>query len=131
MRIQRVGFFMPIKIISIALFSLGFVVPAWASPRDLPVTPALEMETPPTHEPLQKPVVPPVPPRGQLLYENHCMICHESAVHIRSGRRIQSLPALRARVLHWAEYLQLRWGKEEVEDVVGHLNTQYYKFKSR
>lgn len=132
MAIQRLGFFMRIKIIvSAALLSLGFVLPAGASPRTLPVSPALEMATPPMNEPRQKPVMPLVSPRGQLLYENHCMSCHESVVHIRTGRHTQSLPELRARVLHWAEYLQLHWGKEEVEDVANHLNSQYYKFESR
>lgn len=118
-------------IVSAALLSLGFVFPAGASPRTLPVPPAPEMATPPMNEPRQKPVMPLAPPRGQLLYENHCMACHESVVHIRTRQHAQSLQELRARVLHWAEYLQLRWGKEEVEDVVSHLNSQYYKFESR
>jgi len=38
---------------------------------------------------------------------------------------------LRAQVLRWTAYMQLRWGKEEVEDVVDYLGRQYYKFESR
>jgi len=38
---------------------------------------------------------------------------------------------LHARVLNWAAYLKLRWGTQEVEDVVRHLNNQYYKFEAR
>jgi hypothetical protein len=87
------------------------------------------MKAPLMDESRQKPVMPPLPPRGQLLYENHCMACHESIVHIRLRQQALSLPKLRARVLHWATYLQLRWGKEEIEDVVGYLNRQYYKFE--
>ncbi|HWR76376.1 MAG TPA: hypothetical protein VN283_04095 [Thiobacillus sp.] len=118
-------------IVFAALLSLGFVFPAWASTGPQPVLPAQEMDTPPLmNEPRQKSVMPPVPPRGQLLYENHCMSCHESVVHIRARQHAQSLPELWARVLHWATYLQLRWGEEEVEDVVRHLNSQYYKFES-
>ena len=132
MVIQRLGLFMWIKImVSAALLSLGFVSPAFASSRPPAVPPAQEIEIPPMNEPRQKPVKLPVLPRGQLLYENHCMSCHESVVHIRTKQQAKSLPELQAQVLHWAEYLQLRWGKEEVEDVVNHLNNQYYKFESR
>lgn len=114
-----------------ALLSLGFVASAWGSPHTLPVAPVLESEKSLRNEPQQKPVTPPAPTRGQMLYENHCMSCHESVVFIRGNHRTQSLKALRGRVIHWANYLHLRWGKEEVEDVVGHLNRQYYKFESR
>jgi len=113
------------------LLSLGFVVTAWASPGTLPVPPAQEMEAPALNKPLQKPVTPPLPTRGQMLYENHCMSCHESVVFIRDNRRIRSLKALRGRVSNWANYLHLHWGKEEVEEVVTHLNNRYYKFESR
>jgi len=114
-----------------ALLSLGFVVTAWASPGAPPVPPAQTMEAPALNKPRQKPVTPPVPSRGQMLYENHCMACHESVVFIRDNHRIQSLKALRGRVSHWASYLHLRWGKDEVEEVVTHLNNRYYKFESR
>lgn len=114
-----------------ALLSLGFVVSAWASSSPQPVPPVEERTIPLMNQPRQRPVTPPVPSRGQMLYENHCMSCHESVVFIRDKRRIQSLKALRGKVSHWASYLHLRWGKEEVEEVVSHLNSQYYKFESR
>jgi hypothetical protein len=112
-----------------ALLSLAFVIPAWASPRILPVPPGPEMEVPALDESRQKPVTPPVPPRGQMLYENHCMACHESVVHIRGNHRAQSPEDLKGSVSHWANYLHLRWGQEEVDEVVNHLNDQYYKFE--
>jgi len=118
-------------IVYAALLSLGFVITAWASPSPLPVSPAQENEMPPMSETRQKPLTPPVPLRGQMLYENHCMSCHESVVHIRGNHRTRSLAELRGRVLHWANALHLRWGKEEVEEVVAHLNAHYYKFESR
>lgn len=74
-------------IVYAALLSLGFVIPAWATPRTLPVSPAQEKEAPLMNEPRQERVTPPVPPRGQMLYENHCMSCHESVVHIRGNHR--------------------------------------------
>lgn len=114
-----------------ALLSLGGAHPACASPGILPASPVDEVETPSLNEPPPKPVMPPASPRGQLLYENHCMSCHESSVHVRARTHAKSLPELRAWVLRWKEYLQLRWGREEVDDVVNHLNSQYYKFESR
>jgi hypothetical protein len=119
-------------IISAALLSLGFALPALASPRIQPPPPVQQLETQPAQgEAPPRRVTPAAPPRGQLLYENHCLSCHESLVHIRSSRRTQSLTELRARVTHWAEYLHLRWSKEEVDEVVRHLNSRYYKFESR
>lgn len=59
------------------------------------------------------------------------MSCHESVVHIRSTKNTRSLQELRTRVMQWAEYLKLRWGREEVDDVVNYLDTQYYKFGAR
>lgn len=114
-----------------ALFVLGGVFPAWGSLPDEPTQPAGEIESPSLEGARQKAVKPPVPSRGQLLYENHCMACHKSMVHIRAQQQARSLPALRAQVVRWAAYMQLRWGKEEVEDVVNHLNHLYYRFESR
>jgi hypothetical protein len=70
-------------------------------------------------------------PRGQLLYENHCMVCHESIVHIRSKQSARSLEDLHARVLHWARYMKLPWSEEEVGDVTRFLESRYYQFESR
>jgi mono/diheme cytochrome c family protein len=132
MVIQRLEVFMRTRIIvHAALLSLGLALPAWASPRILPPPPAPDMEMPLKNESRQKPVMPPAPPRGQMLYENHCMSCHESLVHIRGNHRAHSPEDIRGWVSHWATYLHLRWGQEEVEEVVKHLNDQYYKFEPR
>jgi predicted sugar kinase len=56
------------------------------------------------------------------------MSCHESVVHIRSTKHTQSFQELQARVTQWAESLKLRWCREEIDDVVKYLDTQYYKF---
>ena len=66
--------------------------------------------------------------RGQLLYENHCMGCHESVVYIRTRRLIKSLPELHEETGRWATYTNLPWGKEELEDVVEFLNSRFYKY---
>jgi mono/diheme cytochrome c family protein len=116
---------------ALAVLVLGGVLPAWGSLPDESIQPAAAIVSPSTDEPRQRPIKSSVPSRGQLLYENHCMACHESIVHIRTQQQVQSLPELQAQVGRWAEYLQLRWSKEEVEDVVDYLDRQYYQFASR
>lgn len=131
MVIRQMGGFMRTPVMVIAVLVLSGVLPAWASLPAEPTLPATAIEPPLLDEPDQKAIEPPAPSRGQLLYENHCMVCHESVVHIRSRQQVRSLPALQAQVRRWAAYMQLRWGKEEVEEVAGHLDRQYYKFESR
>ena len=67
--------------------------------------------------------------RGLCLYENHCLTCHESVVHIREVRKATSLEALRQAILRWSEVLNLDWSQEEVSDVLEHLNVRYYRFE--
>lgn len=67
--------------------------------------------------------------RGRLLYENHCMSCHESVVHIRTQRKAVSPAELRGAIRRWAGELKLTWQDAEVEDVYKHLNNRYYKFQ--
>lgn len=68
------------------------------------------------------------PGRGQMLYENHCIACHESTVHIRRDRRANSLKALEGWVIRWSNQQQLNWSAEDISDVVNYLNNRDYKF---
>ncbi len=113
------------------LVSLSGAGPVWASPGTLPEAPAPGMAFPSPDAARPKPVAAPVPPRGQLLYENHCMSCHESMVRIRTRQQVTSLAALRKEVSRWARHMQLRWSSEDLNDVVAYLNRQYYRFESR
>ncbi|MEN8801067.1 MAG: cytochrome c [Thiogranum sp.] len=65
--------------------------------------------------------------RGQALYENHCMECHESWAHTRDGRHVSSLDVLRKRVEAWSIHTGLGWGKEEVDDITDYLNRRFYQ----
>ena len=69
--------------------------------------------------------------RGKLLYENHCMSCHESVVHIRENRRAGALGEIYWQTTRWAVTQQLEWRYEEVRDVAQYLNNQFYKFDER
>ncbi|MCK7583313.1 MAG: hypothetical protein MZV65_52385 [Chromatiales bacterium] len=46
--------------------------------------------------------------RGRLLYENHCMSCHESVLHIREKRKAANPAELRAAIERWAAEPQAR-----------------------
>jgi cytochrome c2 len=67
--------------------------------------------------------------RGRLLYENHCMSCHESVVHIREQRKAVNPAELRGAIQRWAAELKLRWQDADVNDVYRYLNNRYYKFQ--
>lgn len=67
--------------------------------------------------------------RGRLLYENHCMTCHESVVHIRSDRKARSAGEVTWQISRWATELKLDWRYGEIADVLDYLNTQFYRFE--
>lgn len=64
--------------------------------------------------------------RGQLLYENHCVACHDSRAHIRNDRRAKTLADVRQWVVRWSDTLVLGWGASERDDVAGYLYERYY-----
>lgn len=66
--------------------------------------------------------------RGEALYENHCKSCHESWAHERAGREAASLDAVRKRVAAWSVHSGLDWSDEEIGDVTGYLDRQFYRF---
>lgn len=75
----------------------------------------------------------PVPPvsRGQMLYENHCLGCHESVLFIRERRDVKTLPDLRKEVARWAAEAKAPWRETEIEEVVRYLNRAYYRLPER
>ena len=66
--------------------------------------------------------------RGRALYENHCQVCHTPNVHGRPNRLPLNADELRQIVEHWSGQEKLRWGPEEVEDVVYYLRQTRYRF---
>lgn len=104
-------------------------LPALAAPQvDVPPPPPL-----PAHElegdgRARQPRLIETASRGQLLYENHCMSCHESVAAIRARRTVRSQADLRAAVARWSANSKLPWGREEVEDITDYLNARHYRF---
>ncbi len=68
------------------------------------------------------------PERGESLYLNHCLSCHESTAHIRENRRAMTRAEVRRWVARWSVQLELGWGPNEVDDVTAYLNRTYYRF---
>lgn len=85
----------------------------------------LEVDSSPTKQPVSKV---PVQPRGEMLYSNHCLSCHESIVHVREKRNAKNLDAIRDAVTRWSQELELKWSSREIEDVVLYLNLRYYQY---
>lgn len=67
-------------------------------------------------------------PRGQLLYQNHCMVCHESNVHIRDRKKASNLADITMWVSKWSGYRKLDWSSEDIRAVRDYLNQTYYHF---
>ncbi len=71
------------------------------------------------------------PDRGKLLYENHCLECHESQVHIRERRDVSSIADVVFQINRWQQELRLNWELEEMNDVLRYLDAEFYRFKER
>ena len=69
--------------------------------------------------------------RGQALYENHCMSCHEDGVHTRDTRRATSVAELRKWVATWSFHASLDWSGEEIDDVTDYMDRRYYHFTAQ
>ncbi|MCU7922000.1 MAG: hypothetical protein KZQ88_04815 [Candidatus Thiodiazotropha sp. (ex Dulcina madagascariensis)] len=64
--------------------------------------------------------------RGRLLYENHCLICHDSQVHIRNNQKVHTLGGVSREVIRWSEELKLTWRASEINDVTQYLYRTFY-----
>lgn len=115
---------------SAVLFSLALALPVSANPRIDSPLPSQQAGAPPAEDKeTQKPLASPALTRGQQLYENHCMACHESVIHIRTRHQAKSLTDIHQQVTRWANYSKLHWSRDETSDVVQYLNSQYYRFE--
>ena len=65
--------------------------------------------------------------RGRMLYENHCLSCHESTVYIRARRKASNYNQLIYWVNQRADWLNLGWTGLEKREVIQYLN-EYYKY---
>lgn len=66
--------------------------------------------------------------RGKTLTEQNCIKCHGSEVYSREDRRVSSLSGLHKQVRRCEQMLGLTWFDDDIKNVSGHLNQEYYKF---
>ena len=69
------------------------------------------------------------PTRGRLLYETHCIACHNSQVHWRDQRLARDWPGLVEQVRGWQARASLSWGEGDIVEVARHLNDTIYRFE--
>jgi len=66
--------------------------------------------------------------RGQLLYDTHCIACHNEQVHWRERKLATDWPSLVNEVRRWQVAGQLQWSEADVEQVARHLNETIYRY---
>lgn len=69
----------------------------------------------------------PAPTRGRLLYETHCIACHNSQMHWRDGRIVRDWAGLAGQVRRWQERANLQWSDADILEVARHLNATIYR----
>ena len=70
----------------------------------------------------------PAPTRGQLLYDTHCIECHNAQVHWRALSQARDWKDLLYQVNRWQAAAQLGWSEDDIAEVTQHLNDTIYKF---
>jgi mono/diheme cytochrome c family protein len=66
--------------------------------------------------------------RGGLLYETHCIACHNMEVHWRDKKLVIDWTSLQSEVRRWQKFSGLEWGDDDVEAVARYLNVFHYHY---
>ena len=66
--------------------------------------------------------------RGQLLYDTHCVACHDAQVHWRAAKVVRNWETLVAEVRRWQAVEKLQWTDDDIDQVARHLNNMYYRY---
>jgi cytochrome c5 len=98
----------------IGAVALAAATPAWAQVQPLPAPPG-------------SPLPAPEPTRGRLLYETHCVACHNSQMHWRDKRIVRDWPGLVGQVRAWQERAKLQWSEADILEVARHLDAAIYR----
>jgi mono/diheme cytochrome c family protein len=64
--------------------------------------------------------------RGRLLYETHCIECHDSRVHKRDSKIATNYDEIRGQVLRWQSNIFLRWSTYDIDSVTTYLARSVY-----
>lgn len=110
----------------LSLLAGATLVAASAAVAQPPVPLPAPLPTP-LPAPAQGAVPQPAPTRGRLLYETHCIACHNSQMHWRDGRVVRDWPGLVTQVRNWQERVKLQWTDADILEVARHLNRTIYR----
>jgi mono/diheme cytochrome c family protein len=64
--------------------------------------------------------------RGRLLYETHCIFCHDSRVHKRDSKIATNYDEIRGQVLRRQGNVFLRWSTSDIDAVATYLARSIY-----
>lgn len=67
--------------------------------------------------------------KGKALHDKQCVACHDSSVYTRANRRVKSPEALIGQVNGCVHQLDLKLDRDQINDLVNHLDQSFYKFK--
>jgi hypothetical protein len=65
---------------------------------------------------------------GKRLYDANCMGCHDTSIHTRKDRIVQSLDALKKRLGDCSHMAGKEFSAIETENIIKYLNDQFYQF---
>jgi len=65
---------------------------------------------------------------GKRLYDANCMGCHDTGIHTRNDRIVQSLDALEKRVGNCTHAARKEFSANETQNIIKYLNDQFYHF---
>lgn len=66
---------------------------------------------------------------GKNLHATNCSGCHDTGVYTRKDRKLSSVEGLIGQVNGCNKQLGKNFTRDQVNDIVLHLNEAYYKFK--
>ncbi len=64
--------------------------------------------------------------RGALLYDTHCIACHNTEVHWRDKSVVKDWSSLIGEVRRWQASTTLRWSEDDILQVAQYLDALYY-----
>jgi len=64
--------------------------------------------------------------RGELLYNTHCIECHNAKMHWRTNSVVSGWPSLLSEVRKWQQASAQGWRDEDIREVARYLNARYY-----
>jgi len=67
--------------------------------------------------------------QGKRLYDANCTGCHDTGIHTRKDRIVQSLDALKKRLGDCSHMARKEFSATETQNIIKYLNYQFYQFR--